>query len=107
MIGTNPSSNAATVSIYLLKSFIVSNVRDALVYIFGGLKTMLSYVEFSSFHPIIRPSVCQSVCTYVCMYVTVALHSVLSFLICFCFLESLTELVFFVLSTTTRIMLLI
>ena len=64
MIETNPSSNAATVSIYLLRSFIVSNVRDSLVYIFGGLKTMLLYtcIEFSPFHPIIRPSVCQSVC---------------------------------------------
>ena len=63
MIETNPSSNAAAVSIYLFRSFIVSNVRDSLVYIFGGLKTMLLCTEFSSFHPIIRPSVCQSVCT--------------------------------------------
>ena len=73
MIETNPSSNAATVSIYLLRSFIVSNVRDSLVYIFGGLKTMLLFIEFSltmllciefsAFHPTIRPSVCQSVCT--------------------------------------------
>ena len=63
MIETNPSSNAAAVSIYLLRSFIVSNVRDSLVYIFGGLKTMLLCIEFSPFHPIIRPSVCQSVCT--------------------------------------------
>ena len=63
MIETNPSSNAATVSIYLLRSFIVSNVRDSLVYIFGGLKTMLLCIEFSPFHPTIRPSVCQSVCT--------------------------------------------
>ena len=62
MIETNPSSNAATLSIYLLSSFIVSNVRDSLVYIFGGLKTMLLCIEFSPFHPIIRPSVCQSVC---------------------------------------------
>ena len=62
MIETNPSSNAATVSIYLLRSFIVSNVRDSLVYILGGLKTMLLCIEFSPFHPIIRPSVCQSVC---------------------------------------------
>ena len=63
MIETNPSSNAATVSIYLLRSFIVSNVRDSLVYIFGGLKTMLLCIEFSPFHPNIRPPVCQSVCT--------------------------------------------
>ena len=63
MIETNPSSNAATVSIYLLRSFIVSNVRDSLVYIFGDLKTMLLCIEFSPFHPIIRLSVCQSVCT--------------------------------------------
>ena len=63
MIETNPSSNAATVSIYLLRSFIVSNVRGSLVYIFGGLKTMLLSVEFSPFLPIIHPSVCQSVCT--------------------------------------------
>ena len=63
MIETNPSSNAATVSIYLLRSFIDSNVRDSLVYIFGGLKTMLLCIEFSPVHPIIRPSVCQSVCT--------------------------------------------
>ena len=62
MIETNPSSNAATVSVYLLRSFIVSNVRDSLVYIFGGLKTMLLCAEFSPFHPTIRPSVCQSVC---------------------------------------------
>ena len=46
MIETNPSSNAATVSIYLLRSFIVSNVRDSLVYIFGGLKVMLLCIEF-------------------------------------------------------------
>ena len=57
MIETNPSSNAATVSTYLLRSFIVSNVRDPLVYIFGGLKTMLLCIEFSPFHPIIRPFV--------------------------------------------------
>ena len=65
MIQTNPSSNAATVSMDLLRSFIVSNVRDSLVYIFGGLKTMLLCIEFSPFHPIIRPSVCQSVRMYV------------------------------------------
>ena len=52
---------------------------------------MLLCIAFSPFHPIIRPSVCQSVCTLL----TAALHSALSFLICFCFLESLTELVFF------------
>ena len=63
MIETNPSSNADTVSTYLLRSFIVSNVRDPLVYTFGGLKTMLLCIEFSPFHPIIRPSVCQSGCT--------------------------------------------
>ena len=63
MIEINPLSNAATVSIYLSRSFIVSNVRDFLVYIFGGLKTMLLCFEFSTFHPIIRPFVCQSVCT--------------------------------------------
>ena len=61
MIETNASSNAATVSIYLLRSFIVSNVRDSLVYIFEGLKAMLLCIEFSPFHRIIRPSVCQSV----------------------------------------------
>ena len=63
MIETNPSSNAATVSIYLLRSFIVSNVSDSLVYAFRGLKTIILCIEFSPFHPIIRPSVCQSVCT--------------------------------------------
>ena len=63
MIETNPSSNAATVSINLLSSFIVLNVRDSLVYIFGGLKTMLFFIEFSPFHPILRPSVCQFACT--------------------------------------------
>ena len=63
MIETNPSSNAAILSIHLLRSFIVSNVRDSLVYIFGGLKTVLLCIEFSPFHPIIRPSFCQSVCT--------------------------------------------
>ena len=63
MIESNPSSNADTVSIYLLRSFIVSNVRDSLVYIFGGLKTRLLCIEFSPFHPIIRPTVCQSVRT--------------------------------------------
>ena len=57
MIETNPSSNAANVSIYLLRLFIVSNVRDSLIYIFGGLKTMLLCTEFSAFHPIIRLSV--------------------------------------------------
>ena len=49
--------------VYLLRSFIVSIDRDSLVYIFGGLKTMLLCIEFSPFHPIIRPSGCQSVCT--------------------------------------------
>ena len=53
------SSNAATISIYLLRSFIVSNVRDSLVYIFGGLK--LSYYvlsfPFSSDHSSVRLSV--------------------------------------------------
>ena len=63
MIETNPSSKAAAISISLLFSFIVSNVRDSLVYIFGGLITMLLCIEFSPFHPIIRPSVCQSVFT--------------------------------------------
>ena len=48
---------------------------------------MLLCIEFSPFPSIIRPSVCQSLHS-------VALHSALSFLICFCFLESLTELVF-------------
>ena len=59
MIETNPSSNAATVSMYLLRSFIVSNVRDALVYIFGGLKLcyyVLSFL-FSSDHSSVRLSV--------------------------------------------------
>ena len=63
MMETNPSSNVATVSVYLLMSFIVSNVRDSLVYLFGGLKTMLLCIEFSPLHPIIHPSVYQSVCT--------------------------------------------
>ena len=63
MIETNLSSNTDTVFTYLLRLFIVSNVRDPLVYTFGGLKTMLLCIEFSPFHPIIRPSVCQSVCT--------------------------------------------
>ena len=60
MIETNPLSNAATVSIYLLKSFIVSNVRDSLVYTFGGLKTVCYYVLsflFSSDHSSVRLSV--------------------------------------------------
>ena len=63
MIETNPSSNAATVSIYLFRSFMVSNVRDSLVYIFGGLKLcyyVLSF-PFSSDHW----SVCLSVRMYV------------------------------------------
>ena len=64
---------------------------------------MLLCIEFSPFHPIIRPSVCQSVCTQL----TVALHSALSFLICFCFLESSMALVLLYLLTITRIMLLI
>ena len=38
MIETNASSNAATVSIYLLRSIIVSNVKNSLVYIFEGVK---------------------------------------------------------------------
>ena len=64
MIETNPSSNAATVSLYLLRPFIVTNVRDALVYIFGGLQTMLLCTEFSPFHPIIvRPFVSRYVRT--------------------------------------------
>ena len=58
MIETNPSSNAAAVSIYLLSSFIVSNVRDSLVYIFGGLKTMLLCIEFFLFiRSFVRPFV--------------------------------------------------
>ena len=58
MIETNPSSNAATVSIYLLRSFIVSNVRDSLVYIFGSLKTMLLCIEFPLFiRSFVRPFV--------------------------------------------------
>ena len=48
--------------VYLLRSFIVSNVRNSLVYIFGGLNTMLLCIEFSPFHPFIHLSVCQSVC---------------------------------------------
>ena len=62
MTETNQSCNAATVFIYLWRSFIVSNVRDSLVYIFGGLKIMLLCIELSLFYQIIRPSVCQSVC---------------------------------------------
>ena len=64
---------------------------------------MLLCIKLSPFHPIIRLSVCQSVCTLL----TVTLHSALSFLICFCFLESSNRTRSFVLSTTTRIMLLI
>ena len=45
MIETNPSSNAATVSIYLSKSFIVSNIRDSLVYIFGGLSVRMYVIH--------------------------------------------------------------
>ena len=56
MIETYPSSNVATVAIYLRRLFIVPDVRDSLVYIFGGLKTMLLCIKFSPFHPIIRPS---------------------------------------------------
>ena len=67
MTETNPSSNAATVSIYLLRSFIVSNfdsVRVSLVHTFGGLKTMLLCIEFPlCIRSFVRPSVCQSVCT--------------------------------------------
>ena len=58
MIETKPSSNAATVSMYLLRSFIVSNVRDSLVYIIGDLKTMLLCIEFSLFiRSFVRPFV--------------------------------------------------
>ena len=60
MIKTNPSSNAVTVPVYLWKSFIVSNVRDSLVYIFGGLKSILLCIKFSPFQPIIRPSLFES-----------------------------------------------
>ena len=49
MIETNSSSNAATVSIYLSRSFIVSNVRDSLVYVFGGLKNYAIRPEFFYF----------------------------------------------------------
>ena len=70
MIETNPSSNAATVPIYLGRLFIVSNVRDSLVYIFGGLKTMLSCFEFSPFQSIIRPSVCKFRMYVINSYVT-------------------------------------
>ena len=64
MIETNASSNAATVSIYLLRSIIVSNVRDSLVYIFEGLKTMLiNYVL--SFPLFIRSFVRPFVSPYV------------------------------------------
>ena len=55
---------------------------------------MLLCIKFSPFHPIIRPSVCLSVCTKL----NVALHSALSFLICFCFFESSTGTRSFVLS---------
>ena len=44
----------------IIRSFIVSNVRDSLVYIFGGLKTMLLCIEFSpvsSDHSSVRLSV--------------------------------------------------
>ena len=65
MSETNPSSNAASVFYIFIKvvySFEYQRL-DSLVDIFGGLKTMLLCIEFSPFHPIIRPSVCQSVCT--------------------------------------------
>ena len=58
MIETNPSSNAATVSIYLLRSFIVSSVRDSLVYIFGGLKLYYYVLSFPLFiRSLVRPFV--------------------------------------------------
>ena len=59
MIETNPSSYAATVSIYLLRSFIVWNVGDSLVYIFGGLKLAAMYCVFpvSSDHSSVSLSV--------------------------------------------------
>ena len=58
MIETNPSSNAATVSIYLLRSFIVSNVRDSLVNILGGLKLCYFVLSFPLFIRLfIRPFV--------------------------------------------------
>ena len=102
MIETNRSSNAVTVSIYLSRSFIVSNVRDSLVYIFGGLKTMLLLVEFPRFiRSFVRP---LSVRMYV-INCCVALCVKLSHL--FLFSRKLTGTRLFVLSTTTRIMLLI
>ena len=73
MIETNSSSNAATVSLYLRRPFIVSNVRDSLVYIFGGLKTMLLCIEFSPFssdHSPVRLSVRMNVinwCNTLCV----------------------------------------
>ena len=58
MIESNPSSNADTVSIYLLRSFIVSNVRDSLVYIFGGLKLCYYVLSFPLFiRSFVRPFV--------------------------------------------------
>ena len=53
-----PSSSAATVSIYLLRSFIVSNVRGSLIYIFGGLKLCYYVLCFSRFiRSFVRPFV--------------------------------------------------
>ena len=58
MIETNASSNAATVSIYSLRSFIVSNVRDSLVYIFEGLKLCNHVLSFPLFiRSFVRPFV--------------------------------------------------
>ena len=59
MIETKPSSNAASISIYLLRSFIVSNVRDSLVYIFGGLNYASEFSLFirSFVRPFVSPYV--------------------------------------------------
>ena len=71
MIETNPSSNATTVSIYLLRSFIVSNVRELFSYL-EALKLcyyVLSF-PFSFDHSFVRLSVCMYVincCVTLCV----------------------------------------
>ena len=57
MIETNPSSNAATVPIYLLKSFIVSNVRELFSYL-EALKLCYYVLSFPLFiRSFVRPFV--------------------------------------------------
>ena len=89
--------------VYLLRSFIVSNVRDSLVYIFGGLKNyaiMYCVFPFSSDHSSVRLSVRMYVINC-CVKLCVKLSHL------FLFSRKLNGTRFFVLSTNTRIMLLI